>query len=47
MTVQQVVGMLALVILVVGIVIYRVVWFLGREKRRRTGVRWFKSDSQG
>jgi hypothetical protein len=27
-------GTLALVLLVVGIVLYRVVWFLGREKDR-------------
>jgi hypothetical protein len=27
-------GILALVLLVVGIVLYRVLWFLGREKDR-------------
>jgi hypothetical protein len=40
------VGIWALAVIVVGMVIYRVVWFLGRERRRRTGVRWFRPDDQ-
>jgi len=31
-----------LAIVVVGMVVYRVIWFLGREKRRNSGVVWFK-----
>jgi hypothetical protein len=36
----QVIGLSALAILVVGMVVYRVIWFIGREKRRnRKGAR--------
>ena len=37
-------GMMTLAILVVGIVIYRVLWFVAREKRRNSGVRSFKPE---
>ena len=36
-------GILALGIIVVGMVLYRVFWFIGREKRRNSGVVWFKT----
>ena len=42
MTNQQVIGFSALAIIVVGMVVYRVSWFIGREKRRNSVVRWFK-----
>jgi membrane protein DedA with SNARE-associated domain len=43
MTEQQVIGFSALAIIVVGMVVYRVVWFIRREKRRNSGVVWFKT----
>jgi hypothetical protein len=43
MTEQQVIGFSALAIFVVGIVAYRVIWFIRREKRRNSGVVWFKT----
>jgi hypothetical protein len=42
MTEQQVIGFSALAIVVVGMVVYRVIWFIRREKRRNSGVVWFK-----
>jgi hypothetical protein len=36
----QAIGLSALAILVVGMLVYRVIWFVGREKRRnRKGAR--------
>ncbi len=35
-------GLLALAVLVVGAVVYRAIWALGRERRRKSGVVWFK-----
>jgi hypothetical protein len=43
MTAQQVTGFSALVIAVVGMLVYRVMWFIRREKRRNSGVVWFKT----
>jgi hypothetical protein len=40
---HQTIGVVTLAALVVGMVIYRVVWFLGREKRRQAGARGFQS----
>jgi heme/copper-type cytochrome/quinol oxidase subunit 2 len=34
---QSMIGVSALAILVVGMVVYRVVWFMRREKRRSSG----------
>ena len=39
---RQMIGIVALAILVVGVVVYRVIWFLERERRRGSGIRWFK-----
>jgi hypothetical protein len=41
---SQVIGLSALAIIVVGMVVYRVIWFLDRERRRRSSVVWFKKD---
>jgi len=38
------VGLYALAAVVVGMVVYRVIWFLRRERRRRSTVVWFKRD---
>ena len=35
MTTQPIGGFIALAAIVAGMVIYRVIWFLGREKARR------------
>jgi hypothetical protein len=43
MTQQQMIGFSALAIIVVGMVVYRAIWFLRREKRRNSGVRWFET----
>jgi hypothetical protein len=43
MTEQQVIGLSALAIIVVGMLAYRVIWFIRREKRRNSGVVWFKT----
>ena len=40
---QSIVGVSALAILVVAMVLYRVIWFIGREKRRNSGVAWSKT----
>ena len=40
---RSMIGLSALAIIVVGMVVYRVIWFLGREKRRNSGVVWFKT----
>jgi hypothetical protein len=40
---QSIIGVSALAILVVVMVLYRVVWFIGREKRRNAGVAGFKA----
>lgn len=42
MTEQQVIGFSALAIIVVGMVVYRVIWFIRREKRRNSSVVWFE-----
>lgn len=39
---RPMIGLLALAVLVVGVVIYRTMWALGREMRRKSGVLWFK-----
>jgi len=39
---HSIIGISALAIIVVAMVVYRVIWFIGREKRRSSGVVWFK-----
>ena len=43
MTNQSIIGVSALAIIVVGMVVSRVIWFIAREKRRNSGVVWFKT----
>jgi hypothetical protein len=36
------IGISALAIIVVAMVVYRVIWFIGRERRRNSRAVWFK-----
>lgn len=40
---RSIIGISALAIIVVGMVVYRVIWFIGREKRRNSGFVWFRT----
>jgi len=39
---QSMIGVSALAVIVVAMVLYRVVWFIRREKRRSPSVVWFE-----